>query len=302
MGCCDNKPELIDLNDWKQSGEGWNAVTYYHRTDSSILLKLNSESVPCEDTLREYEVTKALQDSGIKCPVVSKFVTDGERFGYISERYVGKKSFARILSEQPEMLDSLARDMAAAAREFHSVKCDTEVFDSLPERYRDKINSCRWMGKKVKRFLNSCADDMRPMTTCLHGDMHPGNYLRSDKGEFWIDMGRFGYGDPDMDYAVQFVLAELTPEPFLKQILHLDRATYRRFVESFGRCYYGDEYHSAEVQKRLKRAVCLLLGFEMTKSPLSGMVFGLYVKGHERVASFIIRLVEHALDLRDENL
>lgn len=287
------KPELVDLNDWVQSGEGWNAVTYYHKTDTGLLLKLNSESMPFEDTVTEYRQTKAVYDLGVSCPATMALVTDGKRYGIITERLMGKKSFARILSENPDMLDQLARDMAGAARKLHSLPCNTGEFGSIPERIRAQVNSCGWIKSGTKSILNSCADGMRQVTTCLHGDMHPGNYLRADKGDFWIDLGRFGYGDPDMDYASQYILANMTPKHMVKWILHVERDVYRRFVELFGKYYYGDDFNTPETQERLRRAVCLALGHAIAaSSPAARLVFGPYIKGHERITAFIVRLID----------
>ena len=156
---------------------------------------------------------------------------------------------------------------------------------------RAAINSCKWIKGKVKAALNSYADGMRPVGTCLHGDMHPGNYLRSDAGDLWIDLGRFGYGDPDMDYASQYVLAYLTPKAMTKWVLLVDQAEYRRFVELYGQYYYGEDYLSPETQERLRRAVSLMLGTVMTKTPVAVLIFGGYVLGNVKVTQSIIRVI-----------
>lgn len=285
------RPVMVNLEDWEQSGEGWNALTYNHKTDADILLKLNRESIPCRDAEIEFGFSKAVHDLGVRCPATLQLVTDGKRYGIITERLPGKKSFTRILSECPEMLEPLAKDMAEAARVLHSIPCDTEKFESVPERIRREVNFQSWIKGRKKALLNRYADAMRPVTTCLHGDMHPGNYLRTEKGDYWIDMGRFGYGDPDTDYASQYILANLAPEPMIKNILHLDRATYSRFVDIYGQYYYGPDFRSAETQERLRRAVCLVLGHAMCKSPKACRIFGLYVTGHEKITFFVIRFI-----------
>ena len=285
------KPGQVDMQEWEQSGQGWNALSYYHKSDEGLLLKLNNEDFPYEETVREYQFSKAVYGLEVKCPATFKFVTDGKHFGYVSERLVGKKSFARILSENPGMIEPLARDMAEAAKVLHSRQCDTTFFESVPERLRKEINSRKWIKGKMKALLNSYADGMRPVTTCLHGDMHPGNILRAANGDFWIDLGRFGYGDPDMDYANQYMLANLAPFTMPKWILHIDRATYSRFVELYGRYYYGEDFYSAETQERLRRAVCLAIGHGMAQSPAGNFIYGFYVRGHEKITRAILWLI-----------
>lgn len=279
------------MEEWVQSGEGSYGLTYYHRTDPGLFLKLNSESMTYEQTLNEYNLAKAVHEIGIRCPAAMDFATDGSRYGYITERLMGKISFARLLSDNPDMLDSLARDMAEEARMLHSLPCNTEVFESVAGRLLDEANSCKWVNRRLKKLLNAYADGLRPMTSCLHGDMHPGNILRTDKGDFWIDLGRFGYGDPDLDYASQFVLANLAPEYMSEWIIHLDHRTYSRFVELYGQYYYGDDFRTPETQERLRRAICVYLGHALAKSPAAALIFGPYIRGHEKLTFFLIRLI-----------
>lgn len=283
------KLHTVDMTDWEQSGEGWNAHTYFHRTDNRLHLKLNSESMTYEDALAEFKRTRAAYGMGVDCPATLQLVTDGKCYGIITERLPGKKSYARILSEHPDRIEVLAKNLAEAARKLHSIKCDTAVCDSVPERMRTEINACKWIKGRMKAALNSYADRMRPVKTCLHGDMHPGNYLRSEMGNRWIDLGRFGYGDPDMDYASQYILAYLTPKALEKWVLHVDQSTYRSFVELYGLHYYGEEYHSPEIQERLRCAVSLMLGTVIAKKRIAVPIFGPFVLGKEKITLFIIK-------------
>lgn len=281
----------VNLEDWEQSGEGSFALTYNHRTDCTLILKLNSEAVPLEDTIKEYNYSKSVCELGVKCPAPICLASDGKRYGYITERLTGKKSFARIISENPDMLEPLARDMAEEARRFHSIPCDTTQFEPVAERLLNELDSCGWVKEKVKKQLQSYVAGLRPVTTCLHGDMHPGNILRTAKGDFWIDLGRFGYGDPDLDYASQYVLAYLAPEHMSKLLLHIDYTQYRRFVELYGQYYYGDEFRSAETRERLRRAVCVVLCHAIAKSAAAGFIYSKYVMGHEKTTRVFLKLI-----------
>ena len=78
----------------------------------------------------------------------------------------------------------------------------------------------------------------------------------------------------------------------VKWILHVDRDVYRRFVELFGKYYYGDDFNTPETQQRIRRAVCLLLGYAIAVRPAGRLVLGPYIKGHERITAFMVRLID----------
>ena len=49
----------------------------------------------------------------------------------------------------------------------------------------------------------------------------------------WESFGGGGYGDPLLDFRIMEHMSLLAPNPFLRHILHIDRAMLRRFYESF---------------------------------------------------------------------
>lgn len=104
--------KLIDLNEWERSGGGGNGWSYINRNDSSIMLKLNKEEISEEISCREYQISAALYEMGISCPRVFDFVTDGTRYGMTVERIQGKKSYVRMIADNPGLLEPLAKDFA----------------------------------------------------------------------------------------------------------------------------------------------------------------------------------------------
>lgn len=55
---------------------------------------------------------------GLPVPSIYDYVTDGERFGYTAERIKGKISFARILSQEPDRFEEMARRLSSMAKNF----------------------------------------------------------------------------------------------------------------------------------------------------------------------------------------
>lgn len=80
----------INLDDWIISGEGANGISYNHRDDDSVILKMNRASLPREHTEREFQRSLSLYEMDVSCPKVIELVTDGERYGLIVEKVDGK--------------------------------------------------------------------------------------------------------------------------------------------------------------------------------------------------------------------
>ena len=258
--------EVINLDDWYASGRGGYADSYFHKKDESLILKLNFNEYPAEKAYEEYSRSRAVFELGVPCPEPVAFVTDGERYGLISRRIVGKKSLTRIMSEDPSRTDEMARKLAGMAKELHSRPCNTDFFESLSDRYRRAIDRCPQFPDDVREKLRSCLDEMKPCTTCLHYDLHPGNVITAGGSDYWIDLGDFGYGDPDLDFGILIVLSEWTPKMVLDDLLHISRKQCRRFTKLYGEYYYGEQFHNPELLRKLYHAALLRYAYALTFS------------------------------------
>ena len=70
--------ELINLDDYIQSGEGGMALTYNHK-DGKTLAKLFTKGMGAETAEREFLVNKTVYEMGILTPKPIRLVTDGDR-------------------------------------------------------------------------------------------------------------------------------------------------------------------------------------------------------------------------------
>ena len=114
------RAEIINLSEWEYFGEGGSSTSYSKKGGENLILKLNNKNIPQETTEKEYLASKAFNEAGFPSPATHDFVTDGERFGYTTERINGKLSFARILSQEPDSIERLAKRFASLAQSLHS--------------------------------------------------------------------------------------------------------------------------------------------------------------------------------------
>ena len=285
---------LIDLKDWERSGGGGNGWSYINRSDSSIMLKLNKEEITEEMSYREFSVSAALYEMGISCPRVIDFVTDGTRFGMTMERIHGKQSYVRMIADNPDLLEPLAKDFAVRSREFHSIRCDTTKFESKKERCRRLFASCRELPDSVKEMLYGYLDALDDVPFPVHGDCTPGNIIRADGKDYWIDLGDFTYGDPDMDFSTLAFIARYTPAKVVEYLFHLTRRQFKQFLEIYGREYYGNRWGSRELKQKLDSVIMIKAGLAIAGRPRSVMLYLPLLRG-QRFKFAIIKSIADVL-------
>lgn len=284
--------KLIDLNEWERSGGGGNGWSYINRNDSSIMLKLNKEEISEEISYREYQISAALYEMGISCPRVFDFVTDGTRYGMTVERIQGKKSYVRMIADNPGLLEPLAREFAVRSKEFHSIRCDTTKFESKKERCRHLFASCPELPDSVKEMLYSCLDSMEDVSYPVHGDFSPGNIIRADGKDYWIDLGDFTYGDPDIDMGTLFFLARYTPAKVVEYLFHLTKKQIGQFLEIYGREYYGDRWGSKELNQKLDSVIKIKAGLSVTNRPRAAKLYLPLLRGQKIKFAIIMKIAD----------
>lgn len=251
--------EQINLEDYIQSGEGGTALTYNHK-DGKTLAKLFMKGMGAETAEREFLVNKLVYQMGIPTPKPIRLVTDGTRYGAEYELIPNKRSFARIISQEPDQLEPLSLRFATLAREIHRTAADTTRLPSMKElikgqivRYKDLPGDVR---EKALQFLETVPD----CPTCLHGDLHIGNIITDGERTLWIDVGDFAYGAPEWDLGTMFYSSNYMSEQRAISIFHLPMETLKQHWAFFARAYYG-----ISDQERLKQKEQALLPYFAVK-------------------------------------
>ncbi len=111
--------QKIELSDYVRSGEGGTAVSYTHKTRNT-LAKLYNPGFEADRAKAEFHTARAVFEMGIPTPEPYRLVTDGERYGAEYELIKGKRSFTRIISEEPERLQEISLTFAEWARRLHA--------------------------------------------------------------------------------------------------------------------------------------------------------------------------------------
>ena len=183
-----NTYERIDLNDYVQTGEGGTALTYNHK-DGKTLAKLFLAGIAAENAIREFCTSRVVYESGLPTPKPIRLITDGERFGAEYELIQHKRSFTRIISQEPDKLVPLSERFAVLAKQLHQTSADTTRLPDMRELASTWIDRLTDFPDELKRRFHRFIDTVPSRPTCLHGDLHIGNIITDGNRELWIDVG-----------------------------------------------------------------------------------------------------------------
>ena len=236
--------QRINLDDYIQTGEGGTALTYNHK-NGKTLAKLFISSIAADNAAREFHTSQTVYESGLPTPEPIRLITDGTRFGAEYELISPKRSFTRIISQEPDQLVPLSERFAVLAKKIHQTPADTkrlpdmkvlagswiDRFEQLPDAWKERFH----------RFLDSV-----PSTpTCLHGDLHIGNIITDGSRDLWIDVGDFAYGVPQWDLGMMYLTANGMSAERCDNIFHLDPPTLKDHWNAFAPVYYGTDSKEA---------------------------------------------------------
>jgi uncharacterized protein (TIGR02172 family) len=260
------KYEQINLEDYFQSGEGGQAVTYT-RKDGRAMAKLFLKSIGVDTVEREFRISQAVYKAGIPSPQPIRLVTDGERFGAEYEVIVGKRSFTRIISEEPEQLEPLTVKFARLGKQLHATPADTDVFPEMKEVIRPWILKSECISEPLRGRLLEALDSIESPKTCLHGDFHIGNIITNGEKDYWIDLGDFAWGAPEWDLSMNLYLAYYLSDENMDNLFHLDKATFQKHWTLLLQSYYGlqTQDEMRECERHLLKFMVLKLYYNICK-------------------------------------
>ena len=166
----------IDLADYEYAGEGANGVSYNHRSDPDVMLKLYR---PCMVTqpLDEMRIARKVFEAGIPTPEPGDYVTDGERYGVRFRRIRDKVSYARAVGDHPEEVGRYAEEFAQMCRGLHATHVDTSLFECAKDRYARQLADNPFFSPAEKDRLLRFIQDAPDTDTAIHGDLQFGNAI-----------------------------------------------------------------------------------------------------------------------------
>lgn len=245
------EPELIDMADYEESGDGFTAISYNHK-DGDRMIKLYAGFIPEAVPRRELTVASAVARMGLPTPAALRMVTEGTRIGVEFERVKNKKSYARLISQEPEKTEEYAREFARFCRKLSETKCDTTVFKPARMRFQRAIAEIKGFSDAQKAKMYEFIDSIPLQDTCTHGDMHIGNVLVADGKQFWIDLSDFGYDDPRFDLGMFYMTSYgIDDDTLSDKLFHMSSVQQCRVWDYFADEYFDHRYTREEIHEMI---------------------------------------------------
>ncbi|MDY6444644.1 MAG: TIGR02172 family protein [Bacteroidales bacterium] len=230
--------QKIELSDYTRSGEGGTAVSYTHKTRNT-LAKLYNPGFEADRAKAEFYTARTVFEMGLPTPEPLRLVTDGERYGAEYELVKGKRSFTRIISEEPGRLEEISLTFAEWARRLHATPVPPGRLRSYKEVliqfYKEKTLVPEAYKQKALAFLETVPD----APTCLHGDLQIGNIITDGDRTLWIDVGEFSHGTPEWDISIMWIMGVRMGEERANSLFHLTSEQMRAHWNFFLPAYLG---------------------------------------------------------------
>ena len=275
--CGSLTPELINLDDYEQSGDGYTAISYNNR-DGRSMMKLYSDYIDKDVPQTEYLTARKVAALGLRVPKALRLVTDGKRLGVEFERIHDKESFARAISNHPNWIEYISVRFAKLCRLLHSTPCDTSFFGDAKGFYTGQVDKATFLTPSQKENAMKIINGSSDATTCLHGDLHIGNIITNGIEDFWIDLADFRHGDPMFDIGMVYFVTQTCPEDLTKKLYHIDNAQMDTVWHYFSRVYFDTEDEKVLEEKSalaLRYAALIAIHFanrEQLWGPLADLI------------------------------
>lgn len=248
--------EKVNLErDYRKSGEGANGDSYDCLADESVMLKMYNRSYPEKLIQEELEVAGKVYSLGIPSPEPGCIVTDGDRIGIRFRRIVGKRSYARMISQEPERLEEYTREFTRHCKLLHSTQCPDGMFPDAKQQFRYFLDCDRVFNDSEKSFMSDFLDLVPDCSTAVHGDMHVGNLISTLPAGApmsqrhtvnFIDLGMFARGCPLLDIGMMQIVCFFSDEDFRRETCHLTGEQTRAIWDVFVDEYFYSEDRAAE--------------------------------------------------------
>lgn len=248
--------ETVDLADYEVSGDGFTAISYNHK-DGERMMKLYADFIPVNVPAKELRIANSVYGMGLPTPRGLRLVTDGKRIGVEFERVTGKRSYSRILSQEPENFDEHMREFARTCKQLHSTECDTKVFKPVEARFMKAVSTCSRLNDDQRRIVSDFIASIPSTTTCVHGDLHMGNLLNAHGQNYWIDLADFAYGNPLFDIGMLRFVCIGPNEEIAQSTFHISCEQMHHAWDVFMDEYFGPE--AAAMEPVLDKMACLYI-------------------------------------------
>lgn len=230
--------ETINLSEYHQTGAGGTAVSYTHKSGKT-LVKLYNPGFEADRAKAEFLTARTVFEMGIPTPEPYRLVTDGQRFGAEYELIPNKRSFTRIISQEPDRLKEISLMFVSWAKRLHETAADTSRLRSYKQVVLQFYKEKDLVSEEFKQRALAFLEKVPEPETLLHGDLQIGNIITDGERTLWIDVGEFSYGCPEWDLCMIWIMSQRMSTERAETLFHLKPEQLKEHWDYFLPAYLG---------------------------------------------------------------
>lgn len=171
---------------------------------SGNVVKVPRPDVPDHWALLEAEYTAAVRTLDVPAPSVIEVIQINGRNAIVLERIDGRSMWEHMVDE-PGRIPELAATLASTQRAIFTAGLPAGL-EGLVDRMSRKIDEVDRIPVDERRDAIQLLRSLRKGAALLHGDLHPGNVLMTERGPLVIDWFDASIGHPVSDIVRSSIL------------------------------------------------------------------------------------------------
>ena len=193
---------VVSVDGCEEIGRGSNGTIY--RTDRDTVVKVYHNADALEDIRHEREMARLALILGVPTAISYDVVRVGESYGSVFE-LLNARSFAEILTEDPEKMDWCVKEFTDMLKLIHST---TVPEGKLPSAKAEALSRAEFLtdhlpaeaSEKLISLIRAVPDDDH----MIHGDYHTENLVLQNGEVLLIDMDTLSTGHPVFELASMY--------------------------------------------------------------------------------------------------
>ncbi len=231
---------VVSIEGCEEIGHGANGTLYRIDRDNVVKVYRNADALP--DIQHEREMARLALILGIPTAISYDVVKVNGSYGSVFE-LLNARSFAKILSSQPEKFDWCVKEFSVMLRKIH----ETEVPEGkLPDMKQTALSWAQFLAdylpqhalEKLLRLIEAVPEDHH----MIHGDYHTKNLELQNDEVLLIDMDTLAMGHPIFElgsmYNAFIGFSEVDHEA-IRRFQGFDFETSKRFWHETLSAYLG---------------------------------------------------------------